>query len=198
MRSLLIIVVVLIASSAFAQIPTVSERAADLKTISTFFTDSNNLSLSGCDREAWELIYKAAQMNMQTEEVSLSSARDDGARADKVTDCFRVASEKERQTYQSLYKRLQDRNNDDLNVVLLRDDGTLNSIKIFAEQAYKLYSGRAEETRYRNLVERYDALVNSLARVRLAEGSSFPIQPRPLHCESSTNPATGITQLNCQ
>jgi hypothetical protein len=68
----------------------------------------------------------------------------------------------------------------------------------YAHNASQMYMNHADETRYRNLVERYNALANSLANVRLAQGSSFAIQPRPLHCDTSTNHVTGITQMDCQ
>ena len=70
---------------------------------------------------------------------------------------------------------------------LLYKGGVLQDIIGFAELASRKYLDHAEQARYRNLVERYNALANSLANVRLAQGSSFPIQPRALHCESSMN-----------
>ena len=75
---------------------------------------------------------------------------------------------------------------------------TQESVLTFADEASHMYMNHADETRYRNLVERYNTLANSLTNVRLAQGSNFPIQPHTLHCESSTNPVTHTTQLDCQ
>jgi len=71
-------------------------------------------------------------------------------------------------------------------------------MKSFALEAYSLYSSQSQETRYRDLVTRYNALAESLATVRLAPGYHLPIQPHSLHCESHTNSVTGMTEMDCQ
>jgi hypothetical protein len=207
-----------------AQTPmTPALRVEALKTMDDFFNDLHNLALSGCDQPTWTVIYQTKRTEMQGE-LSPSSFDDDMSRVDQIMRCFHTASDKELAMFKELFHGLGEDGkglaifgdpsapdtsairpmalnilaNWRKNISLLQDYVNLQQIVSFAEEASQTYLDHASEARYRNLVARYNALANSLANVRLAQGSSFAIQPRPLHCDASSNPYTHVTQMDCQ
>jgi len=197
-------------------------QAEDVKELDDFFNNDHLLAFSGCERSAWVAIHDAVKADVQKRELSASSVEDDVTRADQVMHCFQRVSEKQRQAYTDLNAALisdkgqsdvmahpADANaalslalrvNDDRYKIpaLLEAYNTLGSIKSFAEEAASSYGSHADDTRYRILVTRYNSLAKSMASAPLAPGYSLPSKPQPLHCESSTNPVTQITQMDCQ
>jgi|HubBroStandDraft_4_1064222.scaffolds.fasta_scaffold07721_5 hypothetical protein len=176
-----------------------------------FFQDSDKAALSGCDATTWTVIHLAVRAAIQEQELPPSSIDNDSAWNNQIQQCLNTVKDKSRSNQVEFYKSLQNPEVADIfkttvpgaeaakalaeNIFkkqreyreLLYKGGVLQDIIGFAELASRKYLDHAEQARYRNLVERYNALANSLANVRLAQGSSFPIQPRALHCESSMN-----------
>jgi hypothetical protein len=166
-------------------------QSEDLKLLDDFFRTVDYQKASGCTDSAWAAIYTAARSNLQNQNLPESSPQTDMARAKEIGACFETASNNRDQAFKEVRKELH-------NDLLFNDYYGASTTALLAATAQNTYFSHADDIRYRNLVDRYNALANSLANVRLAQGSSFPIQPRALHCESSTNPATKITQLDCQ
>jgi hypothetical protein len=186
-----------------------------------FFNDPNNFLLSNCDKPTWNIVHQAAYA-AYAKNLPQSSAEDDVARASQINKCIEKADQVRRELILDLAKLVHDNGKKiaalgsgagtEINVLTyldltsnatqqtnsLESYMTQDTILTFEENAERLYMDHAGETRYRSLVERYNALANSLANVRLAEGSRFPIQPRPLHCDERTNTVTHVTQMDCQ
>jgi hypothetical protein len=220
----LAIALLLMGLPVFAQTLSAQKRTEDVKTLDEFFNDREHLSLSGCSESTWDLIHQAVRVSIQGQELPPSSVDGDLARSEQTDKCFHIAYDAKIDLMKSLNKfnrankneiiSLGDYTHPDINAVPLVISNidsnntkislffdwfaTLQSVIDFAKQSSEMYFNHAEQTRYRNLVERYNALANSLANVHLAQGSSYPIQPRALHCESSMNSATGVTRLDCQ
>lgn len=199
--------------------------ADDRKVSDEFFNNPENFSASNCDRGTWDLMHQAAQY-IYSDNLPPSNIDDDLARARQIDQCAEKADKQRNQLILSLGKLSID-NRKEIEALgesrysrpdaeagaraLLNIESTTTKQSLFldwymtqesiltlADNASRMFRNHAAETRYRNLVERYNALANSLANVRLAQGSSFPIQPLPLHCEASTNSATHVTEMNCQ
>jgi hypothetical protein len=208
-----------------AQTPSGQAGAEDLKTVDDFFNNPDNLSLSNCDKATWNLVHQAAR-TVYTHNLPPSSIDDDLTRVEQIDKCAEKA-DKERNNLIQILNQLNQKNMKEIAALgetrYSHPDAEANAralfniesntskhdmfldwymtqqiVYVFAHNASQMYMNQAYETRYRNLVERYNALANSLANVRLAQGYSFAIQPRPLHCDASTNSATGVTQMDCQ
>ena len=206
---------------AHAQSQTLS--ASDLKSIDDFFNSSENFSSSDCDRETWNMMHQAAR-TMYSSDLPPSNVHDDIVRAEQIRKCelkadkaamnlmlnigrLNQSNKKEIATLENLYsnpdaqasvRAISDiESNTTKHILFLDWYLTQRTISQFADSASRMYSQHADDTKYKNLVERYNALTDSLANVRLAQGSSFPIQPRPLHCEAKTD-FLGVTRMDCE
>ncbi len=160
-------------------------RAESLKTLDEFFNDPNNLTLSGCDSATWAAVRLAEQTAIQEQELPSSSADNDLARNNQIQQCFNIVTDKWRSNEVEFYNRLhaQAKELTDIykNTVpgpeaakalaenisskhreysdLLDKNGSLQDILSFTTQASRMYVNHADQTRYNNLVERYNALV---------------------------------------
>ena len=190
MKLTLSVIAILLVFS-IARKPSLQTQSDDLKNLDDFFRTADYQEASGCTDSAWAAIYTAARANLRNTEIPESSIQSDMNQAKEIGACFETASDKRSQAFKEIRKELH-------NDLLFNEYYGASTAALLAATAQNTYFSHADETRYRNLVDRYNALANSLAKVQLAQGSSFPIQPRALHCESSTNPATHVTQLDCE
>ena len=221
MKKAFLVLAILFASTANAQ----TTSQTDAKTIDEFFTDQSKLALSGCDSSTWEAIHAAIRSDLGVQPLPESTPKADYNEVDQLTQCLLIVNRKKNQAFldfrQSITKTSDEIASGDImryaqnsqlageltfkvlkdgrtNTDFLMTYGDLTSIESSIREAEATYISHAEKTRYNKLVEKYNSLANSLTNVRLAQGSSFSIQPRALHCESSTNPATQVTRLDCQ
>jgi hypothetical protein len=217
---LMVATAVLFSTVAFAQTQT-----QDVKDTDDFFSDPHFQVLNGCDRPTLEAINTAVRANLQLQELPPASVEADTDRGLQIGTCYQTVTQKRTQVFNELLdgitKTSKEVDSDDAFryardpklaaslALQVSDDGTKNSGLLFAYnhlvllgnfalEAMTSYYNHASDTRYRNLAARYNALANSAANVRLAQGSTFLVQPRALHCESSTNPITRVTQTDCE
>lgn len=188
------------------------------------FNNSHLQVFSGCDQQAWEDIHQAVRADLPgAKELPRYSQDEDITRMNRIFKCVQTVTEKQEQSYKELasqfigmdaraLKVMSDPSNPSAamglaiqvigdrkkNSELLDNFVTLGIIKSDAELAHNAYSSQADETRYRDIVGRYNALVAMLANARLAQGYSFPVRPNELHCSSRTNSVTGEAQTDCQ
>src|SRR5579863_816685 len=188
-------------TSVQARAQTTQARAEDQRTLEEWFSDPSNLSTSGCDSATWNIMREAMRAATQRRELPPSTIDDDLARSDQAFQCYQKASDAKLEMEKALAsvnrdtkKRIAsfgdynqvDAKIDPFAISLIDSDATkislffdeimtLDTAIDMARQAADMYARNADETKYHNVVERYNALANSLANVRLAQGSSFPI-----------------------
>lgn len=225
MKPFLIVLLIFVASSAIARTQVPSQaQAEELKAIDELFNDPSNLALSGCEQSTWIATHEAIRADVGVQELPEASAEADFAKMHRIIQCHEIVSRNEIQAHRNLlnsvtkmgdevnpgdkdifrYSKdaslagilvLDIMENSRANLRLLSKYSVLVAIKSFVAEAEQSYLNHAEQTRYRELAARYNALVNFI-NVKAA----LPInqRPVPLHCEWSTNPATHITQMDCQ
>lgn len=190
---------------------TVRSQQDELKELDEFFDNQYLLRFSGCDQAVWTAIHQAVRADLLGQTLPEPAVGDDKKLVDSIAHCYQSIADKARQANKELADSLikSRRNNRDAekygnllfvfvnedverNLRLLDHYITLNTMEAFAIEAMKSYESHADDTRYRNLVARYNALVDATKTAHL------PTQPQHLHCESSTNPVTHVTQMDCQ
>jgi hypothetical protein len=218
MKAISVAIVIVFALSVAAQ----TTKQNDLKTLNEFFNDPYKQKLSGCDLSTWESMHRAIEAGLTSSPLN-SDSQTDFETARQISQCEDIVSQKHDEAFLDLHKAIRKTpdeinsgdifryskdptlaaklsmgilGDEDGNLTLLSEYNDLGIMYALTLNAKASYINHAQELKYRALVERYNALANSLANVRLAQGSSFPIQPHALHCESKTD-FLGVTRMDC-